>query len=144
MLEVKKLKDVLKSRGMRATSQRIAVHEAMLKLVHASADQVADHIATHSKVKVTTTSVYNILSQFTLMGIYRNRLSSDNKMYFDVNTDRHVHLYDRVYGEYRDLQEEEILQTIEKYFRGRRFRGYKFEQADLTLICHPTRRRKDR
>lgn len=143
MLEVKKLKDILRYRGMRATAQRIAVHEAMLKLVHASADQVADYIGTHSKVKVTTTSVYNILSQFTLMGIYRCRLSSTNRMFFDANTDRHVHLYDRVNNEFRDLQEDEILQAIDKYFKGRRFRGYKFEQADLTLICHPTRKSKD-
>ena len=43
----------LKSKGMKATSQRLAVHEAMLELGHASADMVTDWISDKGKTKIT-------------------------------------------------------------------------------------------
>ena len=77
-------KKVLKDKGLKATPQRVAVHEAMISLGHASADQVGQHIAQNSPVKITVSSVYNILTQMSGLGIYAQRMSANNKMYFDV------------------------------------------------------------
>ena len=51
----------LKKLGLKVTAQRTAVHEAMLKLGHASADMVTEEILREGKTKVTVASVYNIL-----------------------------------------------------------------------------------
>lgn len=53
-----------------------------MKLGHASADMVCEAVAREGKVRITVASVYNILSQLALRGIYRHRLSSNSKMYF--------------------------------------------------------------
>ena len=50
-------KKILKDKGLKATPQRVAVHEAMISLGHASADQVGQHIAQNSSVKITVSSV---------------------------------------------------------------------------------------
>lgn len=138
--DIASFKEALKSKGYKATPQRIAVHEAMMELGHASADMVQARIAEDGSTRITVSSVYNILSQLALMGIYRHRMSANNKMYFDVNNSRHVHLYDSRNHEYKDIVDEEILDLVEQHFRRKHYRGYKVDAIDIQLVCHPTRK----
>lgn len=142
MLNLDKFKITLKSRGLKATPQRVAVHSAMLGLVHASAEQVAQAVLEQGGVRVTTSSVYNILEELSSIGIYRKLPSPGSKMYFDVDNSSHVHLFDKVNSEFRNIQEEEILQVIGEHFRKKRYRGLKIESIDLSLICRPSRSAK--
>ena len=89
---IEEFKKLLKKHSLKSTQQRLAVHNAMLKLGHASADMVTEEIRSQGTTNVTVASVYNILSQIALLGIYDHRMSANNKMYFDVNTFRHIHL----------------------------------------------------
>ena len=105
---IEHFKNILKSHSLKATPQRLAVHEAMLKLGHASADMVTEEIQKSSGTKVTVASVYNILTSMAMLGIYHHRLSSNNKMYFDVNTFRHFHIYDCENHQYRDVVDNDL------------------------------------
>ena len=134
-------KAVLKRHSMKATPQRLAVHEAMLALGHASADQVCDWIDERGTVHITVASVYNILTQMVLLGIYSHRLSANNKMYFDVNTFKHIHLYDTVNNEFKDVMDDELLEMVESRLKGRRFRGYRIDGVDIQILCHPTNKK---
>ena len=58
---IEEFKKVLKKHDLKATPQRLAVHEAMISLGHASADMVTEAIAAKGTTKVTVASVYNIL-----------------------------------------------------------------------------------
>ena len=136
-----RFRSVLKRHKLKATPQRLAVHEAMLSLGHASADHVGEWIAERGEVRVTAASVYNILTQMSLLGVYVHRFSANNKMYFDVNTFRHVHLYDTVNNDFKDVMDEELLEMVESRVRGKRYRGYKVDGVDIQIICHPTTRK---
>lgn len=129
---------LLKKHSLKATPQRLAVHEAMLALGHACADQVCEQISSEGRTSFTIASVYNILSQMAEIGVYSRRLSANNKMYFDVNTFTHIHLYDTTNNEYRDIMDEELIDMIGSRIRNRRFRGFKIDGIDLQIICHPT------
>lgn len=131
---------MLKHHGLKATGQRLIIHEAMLELGHASADQVREKIMEKGG-KVTVASVYNTLTQLSLLGIYKHRLSANNKMYFDVNTYRHIHLYDVLNNSYRDLMDEELMDTIESALKRRRFKGFKVDGIDIQILCHPSHRK---
>lgn len=135
-------KKVLKTHSLKATPQRLAVHEAMLKLGHASADMVTEEILKSSSTKVTVASVYNILTNMALLGIYHHRLSSNNKMYFDVNTFRHLHIYDCENHQYKDVVDNELMELVENHFVKRRFRGYSIEHIDIQLIGRPTKKKR--
>lgn len=137
-----KLREFLKSRSLKATPQRIAVHEAMLALEHAGADQVAAYISEHGTVQVTTATVYNILTQFSDLGLYARRMSPDNKMIFDFDASPHIHLFDSKAHNLVNVSDDGILDLISAQMRRRRFRGYKIDYAELTLVCHPTRVQK--
>lgn len=138
---VEEFKQILKKHSLKATPQRLAVHEAMMELGHACADMVTDAIAKKGTTKVTVASVYNILTNLAMLGIYDYRLSSNNKMYFDVNTFGHMHLYDKENHLFKDVIDEELLNMIQSYLGKKRFKGYKVESIDIQIIGKPTRKR---
>jgi len=140
--DIIQFKDILREKGLKATPQRLAVHDAMLKLGHASADMVAAQMETAGITKITIASVYNILSTLADLKVYSRRLSSNNKMYFDVNTFKHLHIYDKVSNEYRDVIDDELMDLVESKLKGRRFRGYTVENIDIQLVCRPSRRKQ--
>ena len=138
---LEEFRNLLKKHSLKATPQRLAVHEAMMVLGHASADMVTEEILAQNKAKVTVASVYNILTQLAMLGVYHHRMSANNKMYFDVNTFDHMHLYDRENHVYKDVMDEELLTMIKAHLGRRRFKGYKIEGIDIQLIGRPTRKR---
>lgn len=132
---------MISAQGLKATPQRIAIHTAMMELVHASAEQVYEHIIKSGACKISQVSVYNTLSDLAGMGIYARRFSTSNKMFFDINTYKHVHLYDTRNHEIIDIEADDLVELVENGLRGRRFRGYKTDGIDIQILCHPTRKR---
>ena len=138
---IEEFKQILKKHSLKATPQRLAVHEAMISLGHASADMVTEAIEMKATTKVTVASVYNILTNLAMLGIYHYRMSSNNKMYFDVNTFEHIHLYDKENHVFKDVIDEELLNLVNSHLARKRFKGYKVESIDVQIVGHPTRKR---
>ena len=122
-------RELLRKNGLKVTPQRIAVHEAMLRLGHACADMVTAEILAAKKTKVTVASVYNILTQLSLLGIYHHRMSENNK---------HFHLYDTMNHTFSDVIDDELYQQIEGKLLERRFKGYKIDGIDVQILAHPS------
>ncbi|MBO4671661.1 MAG: transcriptional repressor [Bacteroidales bacterium] len=129
----------MNAKGLKVTAQRLAVHGAMSKLIHASAESVYEMI--HDSCRISPSSVYNILSDLADNGIYGRRFSANNKMYFDVFPDRHVHLYDIRNNEIIDVEAGDLADQVEAGLKRRRFRGYKIESIDIQIVCHQTRKK---
>lgn len=136
---IEEFKKLLKKHSLKSTRQRLAVHNAMLKLGHASADMVTEEIKSQGTTNVTVASVYNILSQIALLGIYDHRMSANNKMYFDVNTFRHIHLYDYVNNTFKDVIDDDFMDNLDAYFAKKKFKGYRVECVDVQIVCRPSR-----
>lgn len=131
----------LRRHGLKATRQRQAVHQVMMELEHASADMVREHLAQNG-VAVTTASVYNILSQLADYHIYGRRLSATNKMFFDVDASRHIHLYDLERHEFHNVVADELAVLVADQLKRRRFKGFAVEDIDVQIIAKPTKRKK--
>lgn len=131
----------LRRHGLRATKQRLAVHEAMMELVHASAEDV-QVLLFQRGTPVNTTTVYNILLQLSDEHIYSHRLSADNRMYFDVDSHRHLHLYDRENHTYRNVEDEQLSELVSQQMKRRKFKGFTIEDLDIQIIARPTRKTK--
>ena len=63
---MEQFKEILKDKKLKATNQRLAVHEAMLTLGHASADMVVDAINACGGAKVTVASGLERLDRVSL------------------------------------------------------------------------------
>lgn len=137
---MEEFKNLLKKHSLKATPQRLAVHQVMMELGHASVDMVTERIK-DTGVKVTTASVYNILSQLALIGVYDHRMSSNNKMYFDVNAYGHMHFYDMENHTFRDIIDDELYEMIQQKLMRKRFKGFKVEDIDIQIIGRPTRKK---
>ena len=133
---------LLRRHGLKATRQRIAVHDVMMELVHASAEMVKEELSERG-AKVTTSSVYNILSQLADCRIYGRRMSGANKMFFDVIAGRHIHLYDRENHTWRDLVDEDLDALVNAHLKRRKFKGFTIEDIDIQLIARPTKKNKN-
>ena len=83
------------------------------------------------------------MSQLADLRIYNRRLSSNNKMYFDINNFRHIHLYDRENHRFRDIFDDELAELVQAHLKRRRFRGFTVEDIDIQLIARPTRKSKN-
>ena len=138
---IEEFKAILKQHSLKATPQRLAVHEAMMSLGHACADMVTEAIKEKATAKVTVASVYNILTQMAMLGIYHYRMSSNNKMYFDVNTFKHIHFYDKDNHVFRDVVDDDLISLIESHLSRKRVKGYKVEGFDIQLVGRPTRKK---
>lgn len=138
---IEEFKNILKKHSLKATPQRLAVHKAMMELGHASADMVTDLIISKAYAKVTLASVYNILTHMAMLKVYSHRLSSNNKMYFDVNTFRHVHLYDYENHTFKDVIDDDLIALIEAHLGRKRIRGYKIEDIDIQIIARPSKKK---
>lgn len=131
----------LKKHSLKATPQRLAVHEAMLELGHACTDMVSEVIEAKGTTKITVATIYNILTQMAQLGIYDYRMSSNNKMYFDVNTFKHMHIYDKENHHFKDVVDDELLELIESHFKKKKFKGYSVDCLDIQFVCRPTKKR---
>ena len=139
---MQKFKALLKQHKLKATPQRLAVHNAMLTLIHASAEQVAALLKEEPTLKVSASSVYNILSQMASLGIYGRLLSADNVMYFDVNPGSHLHLYDPQNNIFKDIQDPDLMKELEERIKRHRYRGFRVSSVEVNVICHPPKKRK--
>lgn len=135
-------KELLKSREMKATPQRMAVHEAMLALVHASADSVHEYIKENSDCSITAASVYNILGELSDKGIYSRRMSQGSKMFFDIVKTPHLHLYDSVNDEYRNIEDDGLMELVLTHLKNHKYKSYKVDGIDIQIVCHPNGKRK--
>ena len=125
--------------GLKQTPQRMAVHRAMLKLIHADADTVYDAVVAEGACRIARSSVYNILSSLADTGIYARRYSSNGKVMFDINAWRHIHLYDTANHEFVDIDAPDLLEEVQAFLKGHRFRGYRIEDLDIQILCRPTK-----
>ena len=87
------VKEKIQASGLKATPQRIAIYNVMEKIGHACADMVAERLK-ESFPSLTVATIYNVLDSFVSSGLLSKRFSSNNKMYFDINTHNHIHIYD--------------------------------------------------
>lgn len=138
---IEEFKTLLRKNSLKATPQRLAVHEAMMTLGHACADMVTEAIKEKGTAKVTLASVYNILTHMAMLGIYDYRLSANNKMYFDVNTFKHIHFYDQDNHVFKDVVDDDLVALIESHLSRKRVRGYRIEGFDIQLIGRPARKK---
>lgn len=131
-ITMEKIKELIRATGLKVTPQRIAVYQAMQKLGHASPDMIVAQVAeTHPTLTVAT--VYNILESFEKNGILTRLAGPDVKMYFDISTHQHCHLYCSKTQQYLDYKDPELEQVLVDYLQDKKIDGFKPTSIDLNI-----------
>jgi|SRR5574344_54185 Fur family transcriptional regulator, peroxide stress response regulator len=127
------IKEIIRESGLKATPQRLAIYQAMKDLGHASADAVEEAIKEKCP-SLTVATIYNVLESFVNVGLLVRRYSSNNKMYFDVNTYEHAHLYDVNKHSYADYNDPELIRLIEEYMASKVIPGFNLRNIEIQLV----------
>lgn len=127
------IKEKIQQTGLKATPQRIAVYKEMQNLGHACADMVAENLK-ESFPSLTVATIYNVLDSFVEAGLLVKRFSSNNKMYFDVNTYDHVHIYDEQLNAYKDYNDPVLVKMVTDYLNNVEIPNFKFRTVDIQIL----------
>ena len=129
------IRERLNQCGLKATPQRVRVYEAMCTLGHASADAVFQHLGA-GQGKMTLATVYNVLESMTQAGLLTLRPSFSSKMYFDVHTDAHCHIYQQDTAAISDFRDEALQRSVEERIRAQLPPGLQLERVEIQILCH--------
>lgn len=137
MLDTEQVRTRLNEHGLKATPQRIRVYKAMCRLGHAAADSVYQELGAE-RGAMTLATVYNVLESLTEAGLLVRRPSFSNKMFFDVETSPHFHLYRQDTGQMTDFPDPALQQALENRIRERMPEGLSFDGVEIQILCHKT------
>ena len=125
--------------GLKATPQRMRVYAVMCRLGHASADMVYHELG-GARGTMSLATVYNVLESMTEAGLLVRRPSFSSKMYFDVDTSGHGHIYRQDTQEIVDFSDASLLQAVETCIRERLPEDLVFDRLEIQVLCHAGRK----
>lgn len=129
------IKSLLKARELKITVQRILVYQALERLKHAPVDEVVKevHLALPS---ITVASVYNILELYAKEHIIGRMHTTDNKLFYDITSTPHSHLYALTEDRIEDFIDEELKTLVSDYLQRKEIKGFKLDDVNIQLIGH--------
>ena len=85
--------DLLKSRGIQPTQQRLEIADTLFaRPQHVSAEDVLA-LVNRGQARVSKATVYNTLGLFAEKGLVREVIVDPSKVFYDTNTTDHHHFY---------------------------------------------------
>jgi Fe2+ or Zn2+ uptake regulation protein len=124
------LADALHARGLRATSQRLVLHDALVGLNrHVTAEQVRDAVAGRLP-GVSLPTVYATLELFEQLGIVRRVNGGGGTLLWDTRADTHHHMICRNCGRIEDI---DTPLDLERARRSAARAGFQPDRAEVVV-----------
>ena len=102
--------ELLRSKGLRVTPQRVAILRLLMKGGHLTLDQVLNELR-KEEPNISISTVYNTLSTLTKLGILRS-FEADGKTWYEVRREPHVNVICEDTGQIIDVNID--LSAIER------------------------------
>lgn len=127
------LLEVLKSKGLKITPQRLAVYQAVYELGnHPTAEQVIDYIKVkHPGVSIGT--VYKILDLLAEHQLISKVKTDRDIMRYDAILQKHHHLYCCESDRIEDYSDTELDLIIQEYFKRKKIKNFEIQDIKLQI-----------
>ena len=131
-----KVADMLRSRGVTPTAQRLEIAELLFsRCEHLSAEDVFQ-LVNGETPRVSKATVYNTLGLFAARGLIREVIADPSRIFYDPNTTPHHHFFDTSTGKLMDIPADKVqingLPTLPE--------GMKMEGVDVVVRVRPETR----
>jgi Fe2+ or Zn2+ uptake regulation protein len=133
------LAELLRKRGLRATSQRVVMHRLLRDTGrHVSAEELLSE-ASERLPRVSLPTVYATLELFEQLGIVRRVNGGGGTLLWDTRADAHHHMICRNCGRIEDL---ETPLDLERARRSAARSGFEADRAEVVVsgLCARCRR----
>lgn len=120
--------------GLKATSQRIVVYEALQALHgnHPTAEEVYQHLKP-ANPSISLGTVYKTLDTFVEAELIRRVLSEESGKRYDAGNEPHSHIYCSNTREIIDYEDEELEQLLREFFRQRQVENFELKGISVQL-----------
>ena len=101
----------LRSSGLRATKQRLAICKMLFgrkKTFHFTIEKLKKILEKDCREKISLATLYNTVHAFEKKGYLKEISLKGNKTFFDTNTKNHHHFYDEDLSKFIDIKNEDI------------------------------------
>lgn len=126
------MKKRLTEQGLKVTSRRLTILEAIIELSHPTPEEILKYI--RKKFPGTATStVYKALSVLVERKVI-NKINTERDIFrFDAIPESHHHLYCPELNRIEDYHDEELTAILKKYFDDKKIPGFNIEDFKLQI-----------
>ncbi|TAH27722.1 MAG: transcriptional repressor [Cytophagales bacterium] len=133
LISVTDIKHKISSVGLKATSQRIAIYQAVMKLKnHPTVEMILEEISPlHPSISVGT--LYKNLETLVEVSLLEKVKSEEGNYRFEANLDKHNHIYCSNTKEIIDYQDDELDLILFEYFKKKKLKNLKINDIRLQI-----------
>jgi Fe2+ or Zn2+ uptake regulation protein len=131
-MDQNKLKKRLIEKGLKVTSRRVTILEAIIELSHPTPEEILKYIRKKFPDTATAT-VYKALNVMVEKNVI-NKINTEKDIFrYDAILKSHHHLYCSELNRIEDYNNEELTGILKKYFNGRKIPGFNIEDFKLQI-----------
>ncbi|MCX7736350.1 MAG: transcriptional repressor [Candidatus Kapabacteria bacterium] len=124
----------LNKSGLKATHQRVAVLDALMKTkTHPSAEELYKTILKQYPT-ISLATVYKTLESLKEVGLVRAIKTDCDYVRYDAITTNHFHLYHPEKNKLEDYYDNDLKNMIENYFKNKKIDNFELKEINLQLI----------
>ena len=120
----------LRSSGLRATKQRLAICKMLFgrkKTFHFTIEKLKKILEKDCREKISLATLYNTVHAFEKKGYLKEISLKGNKTFFDTNTKNHHHFYDEDLSKLSDIKYEDIsIKNLPNVPKGKKIKEVEF------------------
>lgn len=136
MMKIKEIRELIASRGLKVTPQRVIVLSSLHRLrSHPAAENLIEFIR-NEQPNIAVGTIYNILETFVEKGLIKKVKTDRDVMRYDAILDWHHHLFYTDSDMIADYYDEELNVILEEYFRKKKIPNFKIEDVNLHISGH--------
>mgnify|MGYP000076625620 FL=1 len=133
-MKKKELIEKLNNYGLKATHQRIAVLDTLLKTrTHPSAEELYKIIVKQYPT-ISLATVYKTLDSFKEVGLVKIIKTDCDYLRYDAIISNHFHLYNPAQNKLEDYYDNDLKNMIENYFKNKKIDNFELKEINLQLI----------
>jgi Fur family peroxide stress response transcriptional regulator len=132
-MELSKLKSRLIDNGLKVTTRRLLILEAIVELNHPSAEDIIRYIRIRYP-KVASATVYKALNILWQKKIIFKVETEKDIIRYDAIAEAHHHIYSPEHNRIEDYNDEELTRIIKRYFKTKKIKGFDIEDFKLQII----------
>ncbi len=134
MKKLENIKNLILESGLKATHQRIAILDALIKLrSHPTAEELYNYLRkTYPTISLAT--IYNTLDLFTKSGLVRVIRMSNDCARYDAVLQKHFHLYSQDTNEIADYFDENLEKIVLDYIHKNKIEGFEIKEIQIQFI----------
>lgn len=127
------IKEILSGKGMKSTTQRLVIFEALENLHnHPTAEDIFNFIK-DKYPSISLSTVYNTLDLFVENEIINTVKSDHGTIRYDSKTDKHHHLYCNESNKIADYYNNDLDKLLTEFFEKNQIQNFDIKEIKLQI-----------